>query len=131
MRLFRTITAKNRDEILRAVELAPLGSQIDLVSDLRTLAQNRLMWMNLSQLSEQLEHCGEHYDAEAWKCAFLKAMGQKLTFMPGLDGASIVVTGYRSSKLEKEAFSELIERIYEYGTRHGVEFHGPKGSKAA
>ena len=39
--------------------------------------------------------------------------------------------GYRSSKLGKEKFSELIERIYEYGTRHGVEFPGPKGSRAA
>jgi NinB protein len=131
MRLARTITAANRAEILRAVELAPLGSLIDLTTDLRTLAQNRMMWMNLSQLGEQLEHGGEHYDAEAWKCAFLKAMGQKLEFMPALDGEGVVAIGYRSSKLSKEKFSELIERIYEYGARHGVEFHGPKGSRAA
>ena len=131
MRLARVITAQNRDEIIKAVEQAPLGSQIDLTTDLRTLAQNKLMWMNLGQLSEQLEHCGEHYDAEAWKCAFLKAAGQKLAFMPALDGDGVVCIGYRSSKLSKEKFSELIERIYEYGTRHGVEFTGPKGSRAA
>lgn len=131
MRLSRVITAQNRAEIIRAVEQAPLGSQIDLVTDLRTLAQNRMMWMLLSQLSEGLEHCGEHYDAEAWKAAFLKASGQKLAFMPALDGEGVVCIGYRSSKLGKEKFSELIERIFEYGTRHGVEFHGPKGSRAA
>jgi hypothetical protein len=131
VRLFRTITPKNRDEILRAVEAAPLGSQIDLVTDLRTLAQNRMMWMLLSQLAEGLEHCGEHYEAEDWKCAFLAAMGVKLRFMPALDGEGVVAVGHRSSKLSKERFSELIERIYEYGARHGVEFHGPKGSRAA
>jgi hypothetical protein len=131
MRLARTITAANRAEIIKAVELAPLGSLIDLTTDLRTLAQNRLFWMSLGQLSEQLEHCGEHYDAEAWKCAFLKASGQKLAFMPALDGEGVVCIGYRSSKLDKEKFSELIERIFEYGTRHGVEFTGPKGSRAA
>jgi hypothetical protein len=131
MRLARTITAKNRDEILRAVELAPLGSQIDLVSDLRTLAQNRMMWMLLSQLSEQLEHCGEHYEPEAWKAAFLKAMGRQIAFMPALDGEGTVAIGFRSSKLSKDEMSEMLERIYEYGARHGVEFHGPKGSRAA
>jgi NinB protein len=131
VRLSRTITAKNRDEILRAVEQAPLGAQIDLVTDLRTLAQNRMMWMLLGQLAEGLEHCGEHYEAEDWKAAFLKAMGAKLRFMPALDGEGVVCIGYRSRKLDKEKFSELIERIYEYGSRHGVEFHGPKGSRAA
>jgi hypothetical protein len=131
MRLSRTLTAKNRDEILRAVELAPLGSQIELVSDLRTLAQNKMMWMLLSQLSEGLKHCGARYDPECWKAAFLKAMGKTLNFMPGLDGESVVCIGYRSSKLSKDEMSEMIERIYEYGSRHGVEFHGPKGSRAA
>ena len=89
------------------------------------------MWLLLSQLAEGLEHCGEHYDAEAWKCAFLKAMGKKIAFMPALDGEGVVAIGYRSSTLSKDEFSELIERIYEYGSRHGVEFHGPKGSRAA
>ena len=131
MRLSRTITAKNRDEILRAVEQAPLGAQIELVTDLRTLAQNRMMWMLLGQLAEGLEHGGEHYEAEDWKAAFLKAMGAKLRFMPALDGEGVVAIGYHSSRLGKEKFSELIERIYEYGSRHGVEFHGPKGSRAA
>lgn len=131
MRISRTLTAQNRDEILRAVEQAPLGAHIELVTDLRTLAQNRMMWMLLSQLSEGLVHCGEHYEADAWKAAFLKAMGQKLSFMPGLDGEGVVALGYRSSGLSKEQFSELIERIYEYGERHGVKFHGPKGSAAA
>ena len=124
MRLFRTITAKNRDEILRAVELAPLGSQIDLVSDLRTLAQNRMMWRLLGKLAEQLEHCGERWEPEDYKCAFLKAMGKKLRFMPALDGEGVVCVGYRSSKLSKQEMSEMVERIYEYGARHGVDFDG-------
>jgi hypothetical protein len=131
VRLSRTLTAKNRDEILRAVELAPLGSQIELVSDLRTLAQNRLMWRSLSRLAEQVEHCGEHWEPDAWRAAFLKAMGVKLAFMPALDGEGVVAIGYRSSRLSKSEMSEMIERIYEYGARHGVNFDDPQERGAA
>jgi hypothetical protein len=122
MRLARTITAKNRDEILRAVELAPLGSQIDLVSDLRTLAQNRMLWRLLTRIADRLEHCGEYWQPEDYKAAFLKAMGKKLRFMPSLDGEGVVAVGYHSSRLSKAEMSELIERIFEFGARHGVEF---------
>jgi hypothetical protein len=54
----------------------------------------------------------------------MKAIGVKCKIMPALDGDGVVATGYRSSKLDKERFSELIESIYEYGARRGVRFRG-------
>jgi hypothetical protein len=124
VRISRTITAKNRAELVNAVELAPLGAQFDLVDDPRTLAQNRLMWALLTDIADQVTHCGERWEPEDYKCAFMKAMGVKCKIMPALDGDGVVATGYRSSKLDKEKFSELIETLYEYGAKNGVVFHG-------
>jgi hypothetical protein len=124
MRISRIITAKNRAELVSAVELAPLGAQFDLVDDPRTLAQNRLMWAMLTDIADQVTHCGERWEPEDYKCAFMKAMGFKLRFMPSLDGNGVVALGYRSSKLDKEKFSELIETIYEYGAKNDVHFRG-------
>ena len=122
MRLSRIITVKNRAELARAVELAPLGAQFDLIDAPRTLAQNRMMWRLLTRIADQLEHCGEHWAPDDWKCCFLKAMGKKLRFMPALDGDGVVAIGYHSSKLSRAEMSEMIEMMFEYGARHGVEF---------
>ena len=68
-------------------------------------------------------HCGEKWDPEDYKAAFLKAMGKRLRFMPSLDGQGVVAIGYRSSRLSKDEMAEMIERIYEYGASRGVIFH--------
>lgn len=131
MRISRPITAKNRAELVRAVELAPLGAQFELVDAPRTLAQNRLMWRLLGRIADQLEHCGEHWAPEDWKCAFLKAMGKTIRFMPALDGQGVVAIGYHSSKLSKSEMSDMVELIYSYGAEHGVEFDDPPARRAA
>jgi hypothetical protein len=122
MRLSRTITASNRPELMRALELAPIGAFFELVDDPRTLAQNRLMWALLNEVSAQLPWGGELREPEDWKCCFMKAAGHKLRFMPALDGNGVVALGYRSSKLGKEEFSDLIETIYSQGLQRGVVF---------
>jgi hypothetical protein len=122
VRISRLITEKNRAELSRAVELAPLGAMFELIDAPRTLAQNRLMWRLLTRVADQLEHCGEHWAPDDWKCAFLKAMGKKLRFMPALDGDGVVAVGYHSSKLSKVEMSDMVELIYSYGAEHGVDF---------
>jgi hypothetical protein len=129
VRLSRTITAKNRAELVRAVELAPIGAYFQLIDAPRTLAQNRLMWRLLTCIANQIEHCGEYWTADDWKCAFLKAMGKKLRFMPALDGAGVVAIGYSSSKLSKSEMSDMVELISSYGAEHGVDFED--GRRAA
>lgn len=124
MRLTRTITETNRAELMAALKAAPVGATFELVDDPRTTQQNRLMWALLTDISDQVRHCGEQYEPEAWKACFMKSIGLKLRFMPSLDGQSVVAVGYQSSKLDKQKFSELIESIYEYGARNGVHFRG-------
>ena len=122
MRLNRTVTETNRRELIKALELAPIGAIFELTDDPRTLAQNRLMWALLNEVSAQLPWGGELREPEDWKCAFMKAAGHKLRFMPALDGNGVVALGYRSSKLGKEEFADLIETIYSQGLQRGVVF---------
>lgn len=122
MRVSRVISERNRDAILKAVAEAPLGAQIELMVDPHSGAQRRLMWALLGEISAQHEHCGQKWDREAWKCAFLKMMGKKIDFMPSLDGDGVVAIGYKSSRLSKEEMSEMIERIYQFGAEHEVKF---------
>jgi hypothetical protein len=122
MRLSRTVTSSNRGELIKALELAPIGAQFELVDDPRTLAQNRLMWALLNEVSAQLEWGGEHREPEDWKCAFMKAAGHKPRFMPALDGNGVVALGYSSRRLNKDEFADLIETIYSQGLQRGVVF---------
>jgi hypothetical protein len=122
MRLAARITAENRSEILRAVWDCADGSFIDLVDAPRTVKQNRLMQWLLHDIAAQVPIAGEFRTAEDWKCAFLKAVGQRMDFMPSLDGKGVVCVGYSSKKLEREEMSELITTIYQFGDERGVRF---------
>jgi hypothetical protein len=126
VRLSRTITASNRAEIVRAVQAAPIGAQIELVDSPSTTPQRRLMRVLLADLAKQARHAGQTWDAEAWKSAFMKALGWKCGFMPSLDGDGVVAVGYHSSKMSRAQMSEMISLMYQYGDEHGVVWSEPK-----
>jgi thiamine monophosphate synthase len=44
----------------------------------------------------------------------------KPVWEPGLDGG-VVCVGYKSSRLSKAEMSDVIEAIYSYAAKHGVE----------
>jgi hypothetical protein len=124
MRLCRTLTARNRDEVIRDVTQAPLGWRITIEQPRRSSAQNALMWALLEAFADQVVHCGRKYDATTWKCIGLKAFGKELDFVPSLDGQEIVALGYRSSELSREEMSDFIEFLYSEGAERGVVFDG-------
>jgi NinB protein len=128
MRLCRTLTARNRDEILRDVTAAGLGWRITIEKPRRTTAQNSLFWSLLQAFSDQVTHFGNKYDAATWKAVFMKALGKELAFVPSLDGQEIVALGYHSSDLSKEEMSDMVELIYSEGSRRGVRFHDEKAA---
>ena len=124
MRQARVISESTRAELVRAVAQAPLGYRIAIEEPVRTNSQNRLMWSLLQSFAEQVVHCGRKYEAEAWKCIFMKALGKEFDFAPSLEGDEIVAIGYRSSRLSKEEMANLVELIYSEGAKRGVVFHG-------
>ena len=103
----------------RLIDAAPSGAVLTIAEAARTNDQNALMWALLSDVARAKPE-GRSMPTETWKCLFMQAAGFSCRFEPGLDGEGVVPIGFKSSRLKKAEFSELIEAIYEYGARHGV-----------
>lgn len=89
----------------------------------RSLEQNRLLWPCLGDVARQVTHQGVQLEPEDWKTLFMHSLFKETRVMPDLDGTGFVaLTGYRSSHLSVEQFSDLIELIYQYGSKHGVKW---------
>ena len=101
---------------------APSGCRILFQETKRTLPQNDRMWAMLTEIAAQKEHCGQKYTPDQWKALFMHACGQEMEFVRTLDGQTWMPLGYRSSDLEVEEMSALIEFILAWGTENGVRF---------
>src|SRR5215472_858168 len=97
----------------------------------RTLEQNDKMWAMLTEISQQIEHCGQKYTPDEWKVLLMHAMGQDLKLLPALpeakSGSGVVPYGGRSSHMTVGQMNELIEFIQYWGAKHGVKFATDKG----
>lgn len=108
-------------EAVNVIIHAPSGSVLNIKPPKRTDDQNSLMWALLSDVS-RAKPDGRVMPPEHWKCLFMQAAGFKFTWEPGLDSEGVVPIGFKSSRLTKSEFSELIECIREFGARHGIEW---------
>ena len=107
----------------RWVDGLPDGTRMEVKKPRRTLPQNDLFWMLLTEISEQREHFGRKLTPEQWKLLFLRALKKELDIVPALDGVHMVqISGHSSSDLSTEEMSELIELIYAYGAEHRIQF---------
>jgi len=103
------------------IDSAPDHSTVTIVSGPRTLDQNAKMWAMLTDIALARPE-SRKWTPETWKCAFMHRLGHEVQFAEGLDEAGPFPLGFRTSKLNKKQMSDLIEVIYEYGSRHGVEW---------
>jgi hypothetical protein len=103
----------------KLIDAAPAGSVCKISPPKRTEDQNALMWALLSDVSRSKPE-GREYPPEIWKSLFMASAGFTPRFEPSLDGKGVVPIGYKSSRLTKAEFSDLIEAINSYGAEHGV-----------
>jgi len=113
-----------RERAKRLIDLAPDDAVVNIREATRTNQQNARLWAMLSDVSRAKPE-GRIATPETWKCLFMHALGHASRFEMGLDGQPFPV-GFSSSKLNKPQMSDLIECVFEYGARHGVEFMEPK-----
>ena len=104
----------------------PDGTRVTFQDPKRTLDQNAHFWALLTDVAEQVEHCGRKYDTDAWKHILLHAFGREMKFLPGIDQKTFVPVGLSSSDLSKEEMAEMIEFIRQFGAERGVVFHEPE-----
>lgn len=108
----------------RLIEVAPDGAVLNIREAKRTSDQNAKLWAMLSDIARAKPQ-GRVLTTEAWKALFMNAAGFQCTFEPSLDGKGVVPLGFKSSRLNKAEFSDLIEAIYAYGSEHGVQWSEP------
>ena len=109
---------------------APADYVVTIAEPTRTLDQNALMWSVLADIARARPDDRE-MTPEQWKCAFMDAAGFKPEFVPALEGNGFICLGYKSSRLTKAQFSELIECMLEFGARKGVRWSLPPEQMAA
>jgi hypothetical protein len=114
--------AASRARAKRLIDAAPMNAVCKVKKEVRTVPQNEKMWSMLTDLAMAKPE-GRSWTPETWKCAFMHALGHQILFCEGLDDSGPFPLGFRSSKMTKAQMSDMIEYMYEYGTRNGVQFH--------
>jgi len=89
----------------------------------RSLSQNRKLWPMLNDIQKQVDWYGDNLDTYDWKDMFMASLSKQRA-VPGIDGGFVGLS-QRSSKLNKEEFSDLIEVIYAFGSERNVAWSEP------
>lgn len=108
-----------RAQAHRLIEMAPYGAILNVKEAKRTQDQNALLWALLSQIS-RAKPDGRVLDTDTWKALFMHSAGFSCTFEPTLDGKGVVPLGFKSSRLRKAEFSDLIEAIFSFAAEKGI-----------
>lgn len=120
----RLVGPMQRARAHELIDRAPDRAIVNIRPETRSSEQNAKMWAMLSDVA-RAKPDGRDLTTEQWKAIFMDACGHKPTFVPSLETDSFVCLGYRSSRLAKAEFVDLIECIYEYGARKGIAWSEP------
>lgn len=111
---------------ISVIQKAPPGTRVEIKGAKRTLPQNDRMWAMLTDVSRQARHHGQRYTADQWKVIFMHAAGREVTFIPALEGGGFIPWGQSSSDLSVAEMTDMIECMFEWGARNGIEWSDPK-----
>ncbi len=120
----RLVGDRQRAFAHQLLDKAPVGAVVNIREAGRTNDQSAKMWAMISDVSRAKPE-GRTHTADTWKSLFMAACGHAVQFEVGLNGQPFPI-GFRSSRLTKDQMSELIETIYEYGSRFGVLWTEPQ-----
>ena len=103
------------------IDRAPIDAVVTVREGTRTSDQNAKMWAMLSDIARAKPE-GRVMPPEHWKAAFMSAFGVEIVWQQGIDGSPAFPAGFRTSRLSRAKFADLITFIQEYGDRHGVRW---------
>lgn len=119
--VFILISDRVRANAVEAVRTALPGWRVQVSPPLRSSDQNAKMWAMLSDVARHKPE-GRNWPPETWKAAFMHFLGHQVVFAEGLDNTGPFPLGFRSSQLTVRQMIDLIDCIYQYGDKHGVEW---------
>lgn len=113
-----------RQNCIEAIKQLPTDSdrplQITIQEDTRSLAQNRMLWACLHDVSSQVVWYGKKLDSESWKHIFSASLKGQET-VPGINGG-FVILGQSTSKMRVSEMRDLITIIHAFGAEQNVRF---------
>ena len=116
----KLVHAEARRRAIQAVLNAPEGYTVKIEEPKRNLDQNAALWPRLTLISKAKPD-GRVQTPEQWKAIMMRASGVcQVQYLNDLDGEPFPI-GYRSSKLKKPVFSELLEYIDWFIVDNGIE----------
>lgn len=118
------LSDRTRARAHKWVDAAPDGTICEFRENKRSTEQNSAMWAALTDVSMQLKWHGQDLSPDDWKMIFVSALHEETRIVPNLNGTGFIDLGTSSSSLTKQEFSDLLELIFEFGARHGVDFYG-------
>ena len=120
----RLVSPDTRRRAHILIDCAPEGAVVNVQEAKRTGDQNAKLWACISDISRAKPE-GRVYPVEIWKALFMAKAGFKPIFEPSLDGRGVIPVGYKSSRLTKAEFADLITCVLAYGDQHGVQWSEP------
>ncbi|MDU4943931.1 MAG: recombination protein NinB [Mixta calida] len=113
-----------RQNCIEAIQNLPANTeqplQIIIQEDTRSIAQNRMLWACLRDVSQQVVWYGKKLDSDSWKNIFSASLKGQET-VPGINGG-FVVLGKSTSKMRVSEMRDLITLIHAFGAEHNVQF---------
>lgn len=103
------------------IDRAPVNAVVTVKEGTRSTDQNAKLWAMLSDIARAKPE-GRSMSPETWKAAFMSALGYEIVWQPGIEGAPPFPAGFRSSRLSKAQFADLITFVMAYGDRQGVRW---------
>lgn len=96
---------------------------VEVRTDTRTLAQNRLLWSCMTDLSEQVKWCGRRLTPEGWKEWLTGHLdGQEL--LPNMDGTGFISIsrGRSTRQMTVPEMTAVIDLAHAFGAEQGVKW---------
>lgn len=110
------------ENIAKALRAGPVV--MTLGRETRTADQNAKLWPMLTDISNQVTWFDRKHSPEVWKDIITGSfMGGE--FIPNLSGTGFVMVGQRTSKMNKETFSALLEYLYSFGAEQSIAWSEP------
>lgn len=116
---FRLAHPAARANAIKAIQQAPDMWRVEIKPPTRSLDQNAALWPRLDALSRQLPWDGEHLTPDEWKDLLIACL-RKQKVVRGIEGG-LVFLGARSSRMDKEEFSDLLDFIDAFAAQRGID----------
>jgi len=116
--IFEIKSEAHRKTALEALRAAKIGWVVRIEPANRTNAQNAFYWALLQSVSEQVMPSGKSHSRDTWHIYF------KTLFLPGrmieLPNGELIEQEPSTTGLNKEQFSEFVERVTAWAMDHSV-----------